>query len=785
MVPACMRLVSMLCLTVLATPALAELPWHELTNDAEAPPATLTGVVRAMGTKEPLAGARLTVPGAGLELETDVDGRFTATLPTGSWAVEVSHTGFGGRTFSEVLVSGQRLEVLYRLARVQVEGWETVVRARRTLEDARVELSRTELTEAAGTQGDPFRVAMLLPGVASIASGLSYPVVRGTQPAATGFFLDGVKLPQLYHLLAGPSVVHEGFIDRVDFFSGAVPTRFGRLLGGVIEGRVARAPTRLKAIVSVDLLSASAFVSTPIEPLRLEVSLAGRFSYTALIATQVASLAFPSTPEAPQPKPVANFQDYQARIEWSPGPGKLRLFALGAVDEAGVRENGPGTATTVLSSVFHRVDLVWRMPLGPGQGEVGATWGTEQLGLVGSREGRDVGTLLTRRSVLQARARWTGTIFERLSLDTGLDVDRQDVSLTAERAPTIAVGAATSLREPRTVGTLAGVFLEGGLTFREWTVTLGLRGDAFLLDGGPSRFSVEPRLTVKRPLTPWLGMRAAAGLAHQSPTVLINLPISDLAALRDGLQSGARFEVGADATLPFSLEASTSLFYNPLFSAIESSLEDLFTNRARLGQAQASGVPGRAYGVELLLRRRAQGRWFGWVSYTFLRAERLKQALQFDASGAVSDEGLRWLPFDFDQSHVLHVTGGVLLPLGFKVSAGLHVNTGRPESGVVSSRAQRPDVDPVTLQRTWVPVSLAQEPRLPAFARLDVRASKTWTFDDFVLEAYLDVLNATATAEVLGYTYDSLVAASGQRTLKRAPFAIPLVLPTLGLKGSY
>lgn len=74
--------------------------------------------------------------------------------------------------------------------------------------------------------------------------------------------------------------------------------------------------------------------------------------------------------------------------------------------------------------------------------------------------------------------------------------------------------------------------------------------------------------------------------------------------------------------------------------------------------------------------------------------------------------------------------------------------------------------------------------RLPAFARLDLRASKTWTFDDFVLEAFVDVLNATATPEVLGYTYDATTA-QGRTSLRKTPFAIPLVLPTIGLKGAY
>jgi hypothetical protein len=772
-------------LGLMASAARAEVGFHLVDEPRDAgPPARLSGQVRAMGTRQPLPAVLVSAGDGGVATETDGDGRFVLELEGGATTVTLNASGFEPRTVTEVLKPGERVEVLYRLQPQGPTTWETVVRAKRDTEAPRVELTRVELTETPGTQGDPFRVTMLLPGVASVASGLSYPVVRGTQPAATGFFLDGVRVPQLYHLLAGPSVFAPELIERVDFHSGQVPARFGRLLGGVVEGKLARPPERVKASASVDLLSAAGFVAVPIKAIHLDVALAGRFSYTGLIATEVAKLVFPSTPENPQPAPVANFQDYQARIEWSPGPGKLRLLAFGAADEGGTRERGPRTTGLLLSNVFHRVDLAWRMPLWGGQAEAGATWGTEQLGLVGSSGGRQFGQFLMRRTVWQGRVRFSRRFEGGFSLDTGADVDRQDVALDLERDPVLAIGSASSLREPQTRGTIAGVFVDGAWKSGRWTVSAGARADVFSLDVGPTHVRAEPRVALQVAVHEAVSLRGAAGLAHQAPTVLINVPIADLAGLRDGVQQGARFELGADVQLPLSLEASGSLFYNPLFSAIEYSLEDLLSNRQRAG-ATAGPIPGRAYGVEVMLRRRAQGRFFGWVSYTLLRSERYRRALGFDGAGAVVSDETTWLPFDFDQTHVLNVTGGVTLPRGFRVSANVHVNTGRPESGVISSRAQTPGVDPISLTPTWVPVSLAREVRLPPFARLDVRVSKTWTFDDFLLEAYLDVLNASASAEVLGYEYEVVRPATGQVTLRKAPFAIPLVLPTLGLKGTY
>src|SRR3954466_8528349 len=57
---------------------------------------------------------------------------------------------------------------------------------------------------------------------------------------------------------------------------------------------------------------------------------------------------------------------------------------------------------------------------------------------------------------------------------------------------------------------------------------------------------------------------------------------------------------------------------------------------------------GRSYGLELLLRKRDQGTFFGWISYTLARTERLF--------------GEVWKPYDFDRTHILQVVGGVQLP---------------------------------------------------------------------------------------------------------------------------
>ena len=69
-----------------------------------------------------------------------------------------------------------------------------------------------------------------------------------------------------------------------------------------------------------------------------------------------------------------------------------------------------------------------------------------------------------------------------------------------------------------------------------------------------------------------------------------------------------------------------------------------------------NGGEGRAYGLELLLRHRPHGPFFGWIAYTLSRAERRV------------DDG-SWTLFPFDQTHILSALGS--LQLGKSWTVGL------------------------------------------------------------------------------------------------------------------
>ncbi|MFL5347636.1 MAG: TonB family protein [Hyalangium sp.] len=778
---------------------------------------TLKGLVREKGNRRPLPGAVLISDAApGVPVETDAEGHFEARWPSAAQRVRVTAPGHKPATFIENMRRGETLEVVYGLEPLVINPYETVVRGdRERTEVSRVTLHEAELREVPGTMGDPFRVVMLLPGVGSMLSGVAYPVVRGSQPSSTGYYLDGIRVPILFHLFLGPAVLHPDFIDTIDFYPGTPPPRYGRLMGGAIDGRLSHPrDDRVHGSAYIDLINAGAFVEYPFKTTGTNVSIAGRYSYTPWIISLGAN-AFqdPPPPGRKNDKLVLDFWDYQARVEQDLGEGKLRLFAFGSSDTFGTKAQDTLGTTALQTILFHRVDLRDRRRVGPGELETGVTWGLDRLSTVG-RDTSGTNDFFIDQGTLAARVGYDAKLSERLSLRSGADVDRKFARVTARSEGTDLDG--TGIREvrldqPVAVGLFTGAW--GELLWQpddKWTVVPGLRVDNYHLSGGINHAALEPRLTARYRLRDDLTLKGGAGLFHQAPTTIISIPVVDISGLEQGLQEALQLTAGAEWKAPHSFDVGLDVYVNPMLRTVELTpfadetiVDDGnngggVTSPPRQRQVRASQVAinnrdlpnlvshGLAYGMEVLLRRPLGGNWFGWLSYSLQRSTRYTRFYRYDLHGDVVGQDAKSLPFVFDQTHILNLVLSYKFANNVTLGGVLHFNTGRPETAALGTQTQREGVRVApdgSMVPAWVPVDRDQVDRLPAFFRFDVRLAKAWAFETFTLEAYLDMLNVSISQEVVGFDYTS-IGPPGTPLLKK-PIGIPVVLPILGLKGRY
>ena len=261
--------------------------------------AVLRGRLVELGTRRPIAAAAVVavVGDQPYRTESDARGHFRLPLPPGAARVSVFGSEHHAFVQQETIATGQELAVTYLIERERYNLNETVVVAERRREEvSRITLRGAEIQKIPGTFGDPFRVIQTLPGVASVVSLLPFPIVRGASPSSTGFLLDGTRVPLLFHLLAGPSVVHPEFIDEIQFFPGGAPAPYGGYVGGIVDGRTRRArPDERLLDFDVNLLQAGASSARRFPPLGATVTAAGRYGYPGYLlglATNEVSLSY-------------------------------------------------------------------------------------------------------------------------------------------------------------------------------------------------------------------------------------------------------------------------------------------------------------------------------------------------------------------------------------------------------------------------------------------------------------------------------------------------------------
>ncbi|HEX7671385.1 MAG TPA: TonB-dependent receptor plug domain-containing protein, partial [Polyangiaceae bacterium] len=204
--------------------------------------------------------------------------------------------------------------------------------------------SKAEIRQLPGAFGDPFRAIEALPGVTPIVSGLPFFYVRGAPPGNVGYYFDGVRVPYLYHVGLGPSVIHPGMVDRVDLYPGGYPARYGRFAGGIVTGDATEPRDDFHGEGNIRLFDAGALVEGGFAGGRGTVLIGGRYSYTATIL----SLIVKDT--------KLDYHDYQGRITYDLTPhDRVSAFTFGSYDL--LAQSAGGVQTVVFGSEFYRLDL--------------------------------------------------------------------------------------------------------------------------------------------------------------------------------------------------------------------------------------------------------------------------------------------------------------------------------------------------------------------------------------------------------------------------------------------
>jgi hypothetical protein len=559
-------------------------------------------------------------------------------------------------------------------------------------------LSREEVRQMPGAFGDPFRAIEALPGVTPVASGLPFFYVRGAPPGNVGYFLDGMRVPLLYHVAIGPSVIHPGLIERVDLHAGGYPARFGRYAGGIVSAELAKPQPDVHGEANLRLFDAGALASAGFAGGRGTALLSGRYSYTALLFSLLV------------PELKLDYRDYQARFSYDvTRKDRLTLLSLGSYDL--LAQTQSGGLNVLFGTEFYRLSLRHDHAFDEGTLRTDVTFGLDQSSM------GDEGTARSRAVAL--RTAFDHRFGERAWLRVGADTNLERYSSKAPRYADLddpevqRFVAGNPSRTDRSFGIWSDVVLNPAANVE---VTPGVRAD-FYQQKDTDAFALEPRISARFHASPRLTLTHAYGLVHQPPAFVVPLPGRAAAELDSGLQKAFQTSSGAELGLGRSTKASVTLFYNAFF-ALTDGLSSADHGPPGSGAEQRS--QGSAIGLELYVHRPLTRQLGGFLSYTLSRSMR--------------SLGRERFPSSFDRTHV--VNGALGYDLGRKWRAGVRVvfYTGAPEL---------PDSNGLIR-----PLRVSAPPRGAPFFRLDLRLEKRWTVGERAWLSFVaEVMNSTLSKE--------------------------------------
>lgn len=715
---------------------------------------SLTGKVWEKGTKKPLSEVNVFLLPAKTKALTNQLGLFSLSS-SGESSCQIVVNVSGYKKYEQNVRCDQNDLSIY-LEKINYNSYETTVTTKAIKRDAQAQgLSQEEFLSMPGTfGGDPVRAAQNLPGVGQSGGGAQI-IVQGASPDDTGYFINGHRVPLVFHFGGLSSVVMPQAVERVDLLPSGYGPEYSRAIGGVINLQTKDPKKdRHHGFSYVDLLTSGAMFEGPLSE-KSSYLVAGRYAYIGYVLKAVASSNkdFEIT-TAPTSADALAIYRRELNANWN-----FKTTLIASRDNLELALNRALQDDPQLRGSFQTTTQFFRViPQLTGRLDDKTT--TDHSVAIGRDSilvdvnGRylkiESDTMTHRSEVIRT---WSGQHKSFVGLDNQFDLSNVRVNLP-NSYDLGGVQNPFGVGDERKFDTKAkeaqlGAYLRHEFRPNEngpWTLLPNLRLDHFTIT---HETFLQPRFQTRYQVDSSLEWHTAYGHYVQPPRPQESSSLYGNSSVR----SPKAIHYMAGWTRDFrnsgtdGLQFTNNFFYKTLDSLVIPSVEDNYNNKGT----------GTIVGGELQAKYK-DGPWSGQVVYTYLNSKR-------------RIPGLGEYPAEFDQTHNLNLIGSRQYDRWI-YSGRFRVVSGAPYTPVVGSTYDS-DND------VYIPTrGSLYSSRFATFYQLDLRAEKKTIYNQWILSWYVDVQNVTNSANPsrVEYAYDY----SKKKSVRGLP-----ILPTFGVRGEF
>ena len=692
---------------------------------AGGPTGTVRGVVVDARTAAPVVDARVTLVELGTDVVTRPDGRFEfSAVPPATYTLTVSRIDYAF-VRRRITVGSETIDLTIPLAEGTGTYQERITVTPAQSDDGATGTATRALGSAALQElrgivaDDPMRAVQALPGVANSDDFQAQFSVRGSAFRQVGLVIDSTPAPVLLHTVRGVedtgsvAMINTDVVNRAALQAGPHLQRHGDWLGATLEFDVREgARDRVVTRAAVSGTNASFVLEGPLRTPRGSFLVSVRKSYLDWLVRKV----------EPGIDSVIGFTDALLKLTYDLTPRQqLQLLVIGG--DASYRKDAVGSANGVLNARSGSLlaSALWRyaaphVVLSQRVSHVGSDF--QNTGLTGQG---------LARGYTQGVA-WRGDVLvplgPRWSIESGGRVEGQRMNeLLQEYANRSGALVVRNERNVSAAYTNRSAWVHVVRHSDTSAIGAGLRATA-RTDAAAS--GVLPSISAERRAGAFtVRLNAGQSLQFSDPALVDRQP----GPLEPERATAA--DLAVEHRLTGTVRWSVTVFYR-----------DERHGRRRIGEPRldeagrpmavapfptyATVLDGRTHGIDLMVSRTAPSGLRGWIGYTWSH------------SRYVDTDSLERFDGDFDQRHTLNVFAEQRLSYRSAVSAKLRVGSNVPMVGYYEQ------TDPDTFRLS----ELKNRVRLPVYARLDLRATRTFTSGRRRITLFVEVMNVFDRANV-------------------------------------